>query len=68
MTSNSYYCKVFSWCLIATASSGVTMYVFSQEPKQIALVTMTEFVTTLTFYSLFEYYWSSNIRNSSIHT
>ena len=68
MTSNSYYCKVFSWCLIATASSGVITYVYTQNPKQIALVSMTEFVTTMSLYSLFEYYWTSNIRNSSIHT
>lgn len=68
MTSISYYGKVFSWCLIATASTGVTMYVLSQEPKQIALVSMTEFVTTMTFYSLFEYYWPVDIGDNSIHT
>ena len=64
MASKSYYCKVFTWCLIATASSGVTMYVLSQKSKEIALVSMSEFVTTMTFYSLFEYYWPVDMREN----
>ena len=68
MTSKSYYGKVFVWCLIATTSSGVITYIYTQDQKQITLVSMTEFVATMSLYSLFEYYWPSNIRNSSIHT
>ncbi len=63
MASKSYYCKVLSWCIIASSSSCVITYIYTQDSRQMALVTMTEFVTTISLYSLFEYYWPNNPNN-----
>ena len=61
MTLKPYYCKVLTWCLIATATSSVITYIYTPDPKLIALVSMTEFTATISLYSLFEYYWNSCI-------
>ena len=44
-------------------SSCVITYIYTQDSRQMALVTMTEFVTTISLYSLFEYYWPNNPNN-----